>query len=35
MRADRWLHLEFAVLLVIVALIYLSAGQTLWRWLAS
>lgn len=35
MRKVSWHKLEFAGLLAIVALGYVSMGRTLWSWLAS
>lgn len=35
MKTNRWLRLEFAIILIVVALSYLTMGQSLVRWLAS
>ncbi len=35
MKSDRWLRIEFAIVLSVVVLGYLSMGQSLVRWLAS
>ena len=35
MKTNRWLRLEFAIVLVVVVLGYLSMGQSLVRCLAS
>jgi Flp pilus assembly pilin Flp len=34
-KAERRLRVEFAVLIGLIALGYLSTGQALWRWLAD